>query len=309
MSPFTLLCGCRERNVSPLQGCKIEAERRVFPAGTERLNRVHGGTFVHVVRSGRVDVRWDGKRYSCEPFQLVWIPPGVKSSEYFPERTVFWTMRLRPGAWTAQAAGDRDALAIMRWLDGIYRAVGPVLPISPATGKRVLERMREMSAAWKDETLVYPNCVLKAGAMMMLADLSKDKRLIDCPQNEPESEKHAEALARVAPALDLLNKREYVVEPGRTVEMLAKTCNYRPSSFHAHFVAATGTTPLRYLTERRISIACDLLRQPHRNILDVAMECGFSTPSRFYAAFKQVTGQAPGQWRKANGDEQRTTAF
>ena len=56
-------------------------------------------------------------------------------------------------------------------------------------------------------------------------------------------------------------------------------------------------TPNRYLTERRVELACQLLADPEKSILDVAYGSGFGTQSRFYLAFKQITGMTPGTWR------------
>jgi AraC-like DNA-binding protein len=69
------------------------------------------------------------------------------------------------------------------------------------------------------------------------------------------------------------------------------------SHFHVAFRQATGTTFQRYLTSLRIGEACRLLRHTQRSILDIAYSCGFGSPSRFFSAFKQVTGTSPEKFR------------
>jgi len=56
----------------------------------------------------------------------------------------------------------------------------------------------------------------------------------------------------------------------------------------------------RYIRERRVAAAQALLiASPSQSILSVSMETGFKSQSSFYAAFKEVTGQSPGEYRKA----------
>lgn len=54
-----------------------------------------------------------------------------------------------------------------------------------------------------------------------------------------------------------------------------------------------------YLKARRVSAACErLLAEPEAPVLDVGLAVGFSSSSAFYAAFREITGQAPGQYRR-----------
>jgi AraC-like DNA-binding protein len=61
-----------------------------------------------------------------------------------------------------------------------------------------------------------------------------------------------------------------------------------------------GTGFSRYIRERRIAAAKDLLvSAPTQSILSISLDTGFRSQSSFYAAFKEVTGQSPGEYRKA----------
>jgi AraC-like DNA-binding protein len=55
----------------------------------------------------------------------------------------------------------------------------------------------------------------------------------------------------------------------------------------------------RYVRERRVEAAKELLLSTPQSILSVGMDTGFRSQSNFYAAFKEVTGQSPGDYRKA----------
>ena len=54
-----------------------------------------------------------------------------------------------------------------------------------------------------------------------------------------------------------------------------------------------------YLNQFRINAVCQRLREPHsQNLLDLALECGFSSKSSFNAIFKKHTNQTPSEYRK-----------
>jgi AraC-like DNA-binding protein len=59
----------------------------------------------------------------------------------------------------------------------------------------------------------------------------------------------------------------------------------------------------RYVRECRVKAAKALLiSAPARSILSIGMDIGFRSQSAFYAAFKEVTGQSPGDYRRTQSE-------
>lgn len=85
-----------------------------------------------------------------------------------------------------------------------------------------------------------------------------------------------------------------------TVAGLAAHCRLPYRTFTDRFRRHVGTTCGRYLAQRRIAWAQDLLRQGH-DIAWVADEIGCGDLSQFYRLFKQHTGTSPGRWRELQG--------
>lgn len=55
----------------------------------------------------------------------------------------------------------------------------------------------------------------------------------------------------------------------------------------------------RYIREQRVAEAKHLLRTDDKSsVLSISMMTGFKSQSNFYTAFKEVTGQSPGEYRK-----------
>lgn len=63
--------------------------------------------------------------------------------------------------------------------------------------------------------------------------------------------------------------------------------------------ARLGVGFSRYVRERRIEVAKRvLIAEPQASILAISLDTGFKSQSSFYAAFKEITGQSPGSYRK-----------
>jgi AraC-like DNA-binding protein len=57
----------------------------------------------------------------------------------------------------------------------------------------------------------------------------------------------------------------------------------------------------QYIREVRVGHAKHLLiNEPNSSVLSISMETGFKSQSNFYAAFKNLTGQSPGNYRKSH---------
>ncbi|ARP88408.1 AraC family transcriptional regulator [Bordetella genomosp. 9] len=88
-------------------------------------------------------------------------------------------------------------------------------------------------------------------------------------------------------------------DPGRdwTVAELAEQMGSSRSVFAERFLAVTGMTPLRYLTELRMRLAAQWLRDGKMSIEAAAYELGYGSQAAFSRAFKRVVGYPPGAAR------------
>ncbi|WP_430390694.1 cupin domain-containing protein [Dyella sp. 20L07] len=84
-------------------------------------------------------------------------------------------------------------------------------------------------------------------------------------------------------------------EPGKdwTVAELAAVMGASRSVFAQRFLAVTGTTPTRYLTELRMQLAVQSIRQGRESIETVAFRLGYGSLAAFSRAFKRIVGTSP----------------
>lgn len=59
-----------------------------------------------------------------------------------------------------------------------------------------------------------------------------------------------------------------------------------------------GQTPNAYLIRYRIQKSCEMLKETNRSILEIAIACGFGSPSYFSYTFRKETGVVPQVYRK-----------
>jgi AraC family transcriptional regulator len=79
---------------------------------------------------------------------------------------------------------------------------------------------------------------------------------------------------------------------------LAKESGYSRAHFLRMFRAATGLTPHQYVLERRLSTAQQLLRQSKMLLVDIALECGFSSQTHMNDVFRKRLGVTPLEYRR-----------
>lgn len=80
--------------------------------------------------------------------------------------------------------------------------------------------------------------------------------------------------------------------------ILASQCNKSQSHFIRDFSEATGITPAKFVTQRRIAKAIEMLVFTNDTIEEIAYETGFTDRFHFSKIFKKITGTPPATYRK-----------
>ena len=77
------------------------------------------------------------------------------------------------------------------------------------------------------------------------------------------------------------------------VEQLAGDANMSVSSFHHHFKAIAGSSPLQYLKRLRLLKAQMLLNQGHLNVSQISLKVGYKSIHQFSRDYKRYFGAPP----------------
>jgi AraC-like DNA-binding protein len=84
-----------------------------------------------------------------------------------------------------------------------------------------------------------------------------------------------------------------------TVAALAEATGVSRAALARRFTELVGEPPMAFLTDWRLTLAADLLREPDATVGAVARQVGYGSPYALSAAFKRVFGVSPQQHRLA----------
>jgi transcriptional regulator GlxA family with amidase domain len=83
-----------------------------------------------------------------------------------------------------------------------------------------------------------------------------------------------------------------------SVPSLATQFNMATRTFNRRFKSATGQTPVDYVTNTRMTFACDLLKNTDLSILEIAGFSGFKDATWFSSRFRHWSGDTPKAYRQ-----------
>lgn len=230
------------------------------PIGAANIERRRGG-------------RWLGVRYHAG--DLGFNAPGEHTTLRWRNRTEHTSVQVRIGTRLLEEAAD-----------GMGRAV------PPAGLNRLSHRDPTIAAL-----VLALEQAAEHGAPAFYADAAVRflaAHLVGAPLDAPLARgpgrstpiERMDAWLRVRLADDV-SLAELAAHVGMSAFQLIRLCN-------AHY----GETPFRRLQRLRIDHARALLQARRMRITDVALECGYASPSAFGQVFKRATGLSPSAYRK-----------
>ena len=115
--------------------------------------------------------------------------------------------------------------------------------------------------------------------------------------SRPKEENWLVALShpRLSPVLEAMQtdyKRDW------SLEQLARLANMSRSGFALTFKKKVGVSPMIYLLNWRMQIACELLQAGDKSLSAIATAVGYSSESAFSTAFVKTVKCRPGAYRK-----------
>ena len=82
-----------------------------------------------------------------------------------------------------------------------------------------------------------------------------------------------------------------------TLEEVAGLCNKSVSAFSHYFKKVSKTSYINFLTQIRISYACELLKSSNMSITEICFESGFNNWANFSKHFKAFCNTSPSKYR------------
>ncbi len=105
-------------------------------------------------------------------------------------------------------------------------------------------------------------------------------------------------ISRINKAIDYIISN---LDKELTLEQISSIANFSVFHFHRIFKSITNETLYKFIFRLRMEKAASLLiSHPGKSVFEVALDCGFSTPSSFAKAFKDYYGLSATDWKNDN---------
>jgi AraC-like DNA-binding protein len=255
---------------------------RLFSAGYIELGKwwTHTDHIRSMWRLCRADndgaaLLYDGTRYALPAGRFALVPPGLKFEAHLEQRVKEFFVHFEVIGWPAAAVREvfpdpitlkadpiRDQLA-----DELREDVNVAEQLGPALSCRVKSLVHLVMASLED---ALPG--EKAAMLRHIADGQLD-------------------------LLEVLRFIDSHIEESLDNARLAHIAHTSESCFIRRFREAMGQTPARYVQDRRVARAAELLVCTEKNIDEVAQRCGFANRYYFSRVFNERVGRPPVRYR------------
>jgi AraC-like DNA-binding protein len=256
---------------------------RLFSAGYIQLGRwwTHTDHIRSMWRLCRAEsegaaLLWGSSRYALPAGRFALVPPGLKFEARLERPVREFYVHFGVIGWPPAAVREIFPEPITLHPDELRDRLADAL----REEVRVTNRL--------DSAL---SCRVKSLVHLAMADLEKAL----------DGEKLA-LLHRIADGqLDLLEVLRFIdhhLQEPLENHRLAEIAHTSESCFIRRFREAMGQTPARYVQDRRVARASELLVCTDQSIDEVAQRCGFANRYYFSRVFSQRVGRPPGRYRK-----------
>lgn len=253
----------------------------------------------------------DEPRYECGLFHLVGHGECLVESPALAQGMALQAGDLvifPHGAPHRLSAGDGSARTSL--ICGEFRFVGASLhPLGLALPGCIVIRAEQASGPFRQLAAmmvdaVHQGCAGRQVLLNKLADALFTLAICDYARDAGERQGLFASLAdpRIARVLQAVHDN-----PGKawTMQSMATLACMSRSTFAERFTQLMKVPPIQYLTQWRVSLAEQWLRDRQQSVAGIAQQLGYSSEAAFRRLFKRVSGTCPGRIR---GESQRVAA-
>jgi transcriptional regulator GlxA family with amidase domain len=144
--------------------------------------------------------------------------------------------------------------------------------------------------------VVHADCAGRHVLLNKLADALFTLAICDYSRTTEERQGLFASLAdpRIARVLQAVHDH-----PGKawTMQSMAALACMSRSAFAERFTQLMRQPPIQYVTQWRVSVAEQLLRDRQQSVAGIAQQLGYSSEAAFRRLFKRVSGRCPGRVR------------
>lgn len=189
------------------------------------------------------------------------------------------------------------SLRFMKDIEPLLNILSPLILITPEDFPTIHGRIRELLIEIKEE---YLSVASSFSEVMIYSKLLEIITLIG-RNHASRAESGSAIIGQQKEYMEkFLNICDYIqahCSEDLNLDDIANMCGFSKFYFSRLFKQFTNISFYKYVNQKRITKATELLINPKNSITDVALNCGFSSLSSFIRMFKIIKGCTPTDFR------------
>lgn len=219
---------------------------------------------------------------------IILICPGCIHTLYAPEkgrRIIF--------------QADINPLRFMKEIETLVTIISPLIVITPENFPSLYDKLKSLLLEIKDEYLSsstsFSEVSIYSKTLEIITLIGRSRAAAGMETPSPDApRKHEEYIEKF---IEICNYISVHCSDELNLEAVASMSGFSKFYFSRLFKQFTNVSFYKYVNQKRIEKAAEMLTEPNISITNVALSCGFESLSSFIRMFKIVKGCTPTEFR------------
>lgn len=219
---------------------------------------------------------------------IVLICPGCIHTLYAPEkgrRIIF--------------QADINPLRFMKEIETLVTIISPLIVITPEDFPSIYDKVKSLLLEIKNEYLSsstsFSEVSIYSKTLEIITLIGRSRATAGIETPSPDAPRKQEEY--IEKFIEICNYISAHCSDELNLEAVASMSGFSKFYFSRLFKQFTNVSFYKYVNQKRIEKAAEMLTEPNISITNVALSCGFESLSSFIRMFKIVKGCTPTEFR------------
>ena len=219
---------------------------------------------------------------------IVLICPGCIHTLYAPEkgrRIIF--------------QADINPLRFMKEIETLVTIISPLIVITPEDFPSIYDKVKSLLLKIKNEYLSsstsFSEVSIYSKTLEIITLIGRNRAAAGMETPSPDAPRKQEEY--IEKFIEICNYISAHCSDELNLEAVASMSGFSKFYFSRLFKQFTNVSFYKYVNQKRIEKAAEMLTEPNISITNVALSCGFESLSSFIRMFKIVKGCTPTEFR------------
>lgn len=219
---------------------------------------------------------------------IVLICPGCIHALYAPEkgrRIIF--------------QADINPLRFMKEIETLVTIISPLIVITPEDFPSIYDKVKSLLLEIKNEYLSsstsFSEVSIYSKTLEIITLIGRSRAAAGMETPSPDAPRKQEEY--IEKFIEICNYISAHCSDELNLEAVASMSGFSKFYFSRLFKQFTNVSFYKYVNQKRIEKAAEMLTEPNISITNVALSCGFESLSSFIRMFKIVKGCTPTEFR------------